>query len=385
MKKKILILIPSLEFGGGAERFVSLIATKLSNIYQITVLTFFDPPNLYSFKGNYNSLKERIDLRKSFYSSFKINEIIRIFRLYKQISLYSPDIILSFTDFANFPIIITKFLFRIKIPLIIAIRCNPKIVYKNSNQHANFLIKRLYNSNLVDRIVLVSKELQDIMEEDYQIRKDKMITLYNGIEIEKIREKKDKIIHDYKEIFNNTKIIKFITVGRLHDDKGHDYLIEAFCKVRKEIKSSKLIIIGDGPLKHELETTIKRKGIENEIILLGLKKNPFKYLAKSDIFILSSKNEGFPNVLIEALACGLPIISTNCKTGPNEILEGGTYGLLVNVMDSENMAEKMIYLAKNKELMKKYSQKSLIRADFFNFERIFKDWVKLINRILSKS
>ena len=385
MKKKILILIPSLEFGGGAERFASLIATRLSKIYNVKVLTFFDSTNLYSFKGEYISLKENIGLRNNIYKSFKINEFFRLFKIYKHISLNSPDIILSFIDFANFPVIITKFLFRIKIPLIIAIRCNPKIVYKNSNQHANFLIKRLYNSNLVDRIVLVSKELQDIMEEDYQIRKDKMITLYNGIEIEKIREKKDKIIHDYKEIFNNTKIIKFITVGRLHDDKGHDYLIEAFCKVRKEIKSSKLIIIGDGPLKHELETTIKRKGIENEIILLGLKKNPFKYLAKSDIFILSSKNEGFPNVLIEALACGLPIISTNCKTGPNEILEGGTYGLLVNVMDSENMAEKMIYLAKNKELMKKYSQKSLIRADFFNFERIFKDWVKLINRILSKS
>ena len=384
MKKKILILIPSLEFGGGAERFVSLIATRLSKNFQITVLTFFDPPNLYAFKGKYLSLKETIALRKSIYRSFKIYEFIRLFRLYKHICLYSPDIILSFTDFANFPIIITKFLFRIKIPLIITIRCNPKIVYKKSNQHANFLIKRLYNSNLVDKIVLVSNELQDIMEEDYQIRKDKMITLYNGIEIEKIREKKDKVVLDYKEFFKKNTI-KFITVGRLHDDKGHEYLIDAFCEVRKEIKSSKLIIIGDGPLKHKLETIIKKKGLENEILLLGLKKNPFKYLVKSDIFVLSSKNEGFPNVLIEALACGLPIISTNCKTGPYEILDRGTYGLLVNVMDSENMAEKMIYLAKNKELRKKYSQKSLIRADFFNFERIFKDWVKLINTILFKS
>ena len=105
--------------------------------------------------------------------------------------------------------------------------------------------------------------------------------------------------------------------------------------------------------------------MKNDIILLGLKTNPFKYLAKSDIFILSSITEGLGIVILEALACEIPIISTDC-VGPKEILENGHYGLLVKKRDSKELAKKMINLATNKELLIQYSKQSFKRAEFFN-------------------
>ena len=113
-----------------------------------------------------------------------------------------------------------------------------------------------------------------------------------------------------------------------------------------------------------------------------MQKNPYKYLAQSDIFVLPSLLEGFPNVILEALACGLPIISTNCESGPNEILDNNKYGFLTKVGDSLDMSQKMIYLAKNKDLINKYSKLSLERADYFNQEKIMGEWINLIEYLI---
>lgn len=382
MKKKILILINNLKIGGGAERVAASLTNRLSEQYDVFILTFNDFKNLYPFKGQYYSLQENLDPSSKIFNFFKLYNILRLIRIYKFISSISPNIIISFMDNTNIFTIFTKFLFRIKIPLILTVQTNPKMAYKKKMQYLNFLIKTLYPLKIVDKIIIISKELQFILENDYGIKKNKLKTIYNGIELKKIKEMKEDKILEYKEIFHNESLIKFITVGRLIEIKGHKYLIEAFSKVKTEIPNSKLIIRGDGPFRIELEMFIRKKRLENDIIFLELKKNIFKYLAKSDIFILSSKYEGFPTVLLEALACGLPIISTNCKTGPKEILDNGKYGLLVKVMDSKDLAEKMIFLAKNKELMKKYSIMSLKRAKFFDLEKILKEWIIFIESYL---
>ena len=383
MKKKILFIIDELKIGGGAGRFFSLITSKLQEKYFVNVLTFFEFKNTYSSKAKHYSLKENIGFFNKIICTLKINELIRIIRIQKFINTISPNIIVSITDFANIPTILAKFLFRIKIPLILSIRCNPKMQYKKKNRHVNFLIKILYRLNLVNKIISVSRELQCILERDYNIKREKLTTIYNGIGLEKIEELKEDTISEYKEIFNNENTIKFITVGRLRKEKGHKLLIEAFSKFKKEIINSKLIIIGHGPLRHKLELLIKKKDLEKDILLLGIKENPFKYLAKSDVFVLSSKHEGFPNVLLEALACGLPIISTNCETGPKEILDDGKYGILVNVMDSEDLAEKMIYLAKNPELLNNYSKKSLERAKHYDLRKSANEWINVIDSYLN--
>ncbi len=384
MKKKILILINNLKIGGGAERVAASLTNRLSEQYDVFILTFNDFKNLYPFKGQYYSLQENLDPSSKIFNFFKLYNILRLIRIYKFISSISPNIIISFMDYTNIFSIFTKLLFRIKIPLILTTHTNPKMAYKKRMQYLNFLIKTLYPLKIVNKIIIISKELQFILEKEYRIKKNKLKTIYNGIELKKIKEmKKDKIL-EYKEIFHNESLIKFIAVGRLSKEKGHRYLIEAFSKVKKDIPNSKLIIIGDGPLREELEMLIEKMSLKNDIVFLGVKKNIFKYLTKSNIFVFSSIYEALPTVLLEALACGLPIISTNCETGPKEILDNGRYGFLVNVSDSKDLAEKMIFLGKNREIMKNYSQKSIKRAKFFNIEKMRKQWIDLIEAIINK-
>lgn len=380
--RNLLIITDDLIIGGGAQRFTSLIATSLSVKFNVSILTFYEYKNRYSFKGNYYSLKENLGFFAKVINSLRINEIIRPFRIYKRIKRTSPDIIISITDFTNVFTIITKLIFRIKIPLIISMRNNPLLKYKDANKILNFLIKILYPLTIVNKVVTVSKWIQIILERQYGIKENKLQTIYNGIEIEKINENQNEDIEEFKEIFNHFNFFKFINIGRLTYAKGQKYLIEAFYKAKKEIKNSILIIIGEGPLRYELKKLIKKKSLEKDIFLLGLQKNPYKYLAKSDVFVLSSLYEGFPNVILEALACGLPVISTNCESGPYEILNNNRYGFLAKIMDSEDLAKKMVLLAKNKDLMTKYSKLSLERVKNFKQEKILKEWINLIENLL---
>jgi len=376
--KKVLLLLQSLRYGGGAENVVSTLSRKLSSKYKFLILTIHDFKNIYPHNGIYYSLQENQGLLQKFLSFFKINLIIRNFRIYMLIKSFSPDIIISFMELVNIYAIITKLFFRLKIPLIISVRCNPKMQFKDNMSYLNFLIKIFYPIKIVNRIVSNSKGVGDILRDYYGIEAQKLKIINNGIDIENINNMKKDKISEYKELFYNKDLIKFITVGRLRVEKGHDYLIKAFSIVKKHLPNSRLIIIGDGPLRNELEQLIEKLALKDDVLLMGLRKNPYKYMANSDIFVFSSKYEGFPNVLLEALACGLPIISTDCETGPREILDNGKYGLLVKVMDINDLAEKMINLANNTPLLEDLSKLSIKRADHFNIKKSLKKWINLI-------
>ncbi|MEE9378485.1 MAG: glycosyltransferase [Candidatus Lokiarchaeia archaeon] len=373
MQKKILFLIPSLEVGGGAEKIVSSLTIKFSERYEVFIITYYNIKDNYPFKGRFFSFRLKLKSWKRLLLPIKI---------YKLTKLITPNLIISFMDHTNALAIVTKILFGIKTPLVVSVRCNPRLQYKEELRYLNFLIRVMYPSKLVNKVITNSKGVEKILENDYRIESNKLKTIYNGVDLERINQMKNEKIYDHKELFYDEDIIKFITIGRLIDLKGHKHLIEAYSEVKKELSHSKLIIIGEGPLREELKCQIKLKGLEDDVFLLGMKKNPYKYLAKSDIFVLSSKRESFPNVLLEALACGLPIISTDCETGPREILGGGKYGLLVNVLDNEDLKKKMVYLSKNKKVMVKFSNLSLKRAEYFNLNKIIDIWINTINNEL---
>lgn len=153
--------------------------------------------------------------------------------------------------------------------------------------------------------------------------------LYNPIPV-KVREKLN-----YKEL--EYKII--VTAGRLIDAKEHATLIKAFSRL--ETKCVKLIILGEGPLLNELKETAKKYNVEDRVIFKGFVNNPCEYYSKANLFVLSSEREGFGNVIVEALGCGTPVVSTDCKHGPREILDNGKYGTLVPVGDAEALAKAM--------------------------------------------
>jgi len=291
----------------------------------------------------------------------------------------APDLIISFLDLTNINIIITKFLFKIKIPLIISTRCNPFREYETRIRWINILIKILYPLKCVNINVALSKGVKTILQKYYFIKESKLVVIYNGIDLDNIDKLKNEKITNYKEIFDDINFVKLITIGRLSKEKGHLHLIKAFQKAKEQFQNLKLFILGEGPLRKELQQFIMKNDLKNDVILTGLIKNPFKYLAKSNIFVFSSLYEGFGNVLIEALACKLPIISTNCMVGPQEILENGTYGILVDVMDIDDLSKNIVLLAKHPDLLKKYSDLSIQRAKFFTLKKCLKNWINLIS------
>jgi len=205
------------------------------------------------------------------------------------------------------------------------------------------------------------------------------------VDIEKIKQMALEKIDNYEKVFNNPNIIKFITVGRLSKEKGHKYLIEAFTKVLKEIPNSKLFIIGEGRIRLQIEKMIQERNLNNSVTLMGFLHNPYNYISRSDIFVLPSLSEGLPYALIEALICKIPIVSTNCETGPKEILENGKYGILTKVADSDDLAEKMISLAKDEKIRAHYSKISHQRIEIFDTKHFIEKWKELIAYCLNRS
>jgi glycosyltransferase involved in cell wall biosynthesis len=131
-------------------------------------------------------------------------------------------------------------------------------------------------------------------------------------------------------------------IGRFMPQKDFPLLLRAFARVKRQANDTKLILLGDGPDRRELRSLAKDLNIEGGVDMPGFVSNPYAYLSRASLFVLSSIHEGLPTVLVEALACGCPVVSTNCPSGPDEILEGGTWGPLVPVGDVSALAQAMI-------------------------------------------
>ena len=181
-----------------------------------------------------------------------------------------------------------------------------------------------------------------------------------------------------KEWFHQN-IPVIISVGRLSKEKGFDILIKAFEKVQKDI-DCRLVIIGDGPLKDELEELADELGIAEMVWMPGYDANPYKYVSKADVFVLSSFFEGLPNTLIEALAVGTPCVATSCKSGPKEILLDGEGGYLVDVGDDDAMAEALLKTLTEPEKTKEMLKKAKSMLWRFTPEEVGKRYVEMIER-----
>ena len=370
MKKKVLFFTPFLKArAGGSPKLASTLTTTLGDKYDISIITLLHFEESYPIKGKYYSLHAK---------SFFLGVLTRLNYLRKIIKSISPDVIVAFMTYTSFWIIPMMYLLRIRVPLIIGATANPESQYKK-RFYFKYLMKIFYPLKKLTVLVPVSKELKSILNKKYRIINSKIIPIYIGLDIQKVKEMAKERIEHYEEIFDNPDIIKFITLGRLSGEKGHKYLIEAYSDVLKKIPNSRLIIIGDGKARSKIETMIYSKNLQKHIKLMGYVENPYNYVSKSDIFVLPSLSEGLPYALIEARICKVPIVSTNCETGPKEVLKDGKYGLLVNVGDSKDLAEKMIELAKNKELRDKFSSISQEGIEVFDNKNFVANWEKLID------
>ena len=233
-----------------------------------------------------------------------------------------------------------------------------------------------------DRVIAICDEMKEEIENIYPNLNGKVSRIYNPFNFERI----EKLMNDESEL--TTEQIKMlnedycIAIARL-DNVQKDFLtlVRAYKNVEDSGIQDKLYIIGDGPSKEEIINEIKKLNLEENIKLVGLSKNPYVWLKKSKLFVHSSKYEGLPTVLIEALICNKMIISSNCPTGPKEILKGESCGKLFKVGDTEELGNYLVEFLSSEENREKYEKNVVIRKEEFNKNKVIKEYEKLIEEI----
>ena len=191
--------------------------------------------------------------------------------------------------------------------------------------------------SFADDVVAVSKGVHDDLVANTRLNSADISVIYNPVDVESIREQAVKPVDH--EWLTDDSLDVVLAGGRHEPQKGFDTLLGAFSRIDDE--KVRLVLFGTGPETESLEAHAAALGIEECVSFPGFVDNPFAYMSSADLFVLSSEYEGFGLVLIEAIACGCPVVSTDCESGPAEILEGGAYGPLVPVGDKNALAEAM--------------------------------------------
>nr|MDD3719884.1 glycosyltransferase [Candidatus Gracilibacteria bacterium] len=367
--KKIFFLINSLE-GGGAERVIVNISEKLSETYDITIITL----------KNTNFFELSSGVKHIALSNIKNNFLMFLlipFYIYKFKKLLKKEKFvtgMSSLEISNFVNILSNK------NAIIAFETNIGFFQSITGYIYKLLIKVLYP--IAKKIKVNSEENKYHLAEYLNIELDKIFTIYNPIDIEKIEKLKNEVIEE--DLLNKIKGKQvFITVGRLIKSKYHKRIINSFSKIKG--KNWIYLIIGDGLERKKLEELVNKLGLEKKIIFLGSKKNVFKYLNISNFFLYASKIEGFPNVLGEAMACNLPIITSNFVSGATEIIIGSYSNKLKNIkypyygdngvlIDLDNYENYFLEIYNNLNKIKQ------IKTGFekFNIKKIEKDFENIL-------
>ena len=236
--------------------------------------------------------------------------------------------------------------------------------------------KRLTKYNL---IISICDEMKEELLDNYPFLRSKVKRIYNFIDVNKILEK----------ISSNTKKDLSlengycISIGRLAEPKDYLTTIKAFEILKKQGISEKLYIVGDGQDKDKLKKIIKDKKLENQIFLLGMKENPYVLLKNADIFIHSSKLEGFGLVLLEAFSCKVPVISSKYKCGAVEILVNGKNGKIFEIGDYKQLAKDIEEILNDKKLQEKYIKNGLEFLEYFSKNKILKEYKELLEEYSS--
>lgn len=238
-----------------------------------------------------------------------------------------------------------------------------------SDKKERFFLKMLFSffCRYSDGIVVPSKGTKEDCVKNYGAISDKVAVINNSVDIKNIALKAS----EPADISLPEGLPVIASAGRLTMEKNMPLLLNAFCIVRKS-RQARLLIIGEGGERKNLEALADRLGIAEEVAFTGFQDNPHKYLKKADIFVHTCLVEGFGNIIIEAMACGLPVIATDCPYGPREIIEHGKNGIVVPVDDTERLARVIVNLLDDKENRKALSEAAVKRAHDFSIDKMVK-------------
>jgi len=258
-----------------------------------------------------------------------------LFPIISYIRANQPDVIFTAEDHLNAIVTLAAILTGSKAKLSASSRITPYRVYSNKLFSKKWALKyfSIFLRNRIDALVCVSEDM--VKEYEAILGPSKYQCIYNVIwDADTPRRMREPVDDPW---LNNSSIPGVISAGTLSRRKGFADLILAM-KIVTQRKPARLVILGEGHLRTDLEALIQNEGLADSVRLLGFQDNPLKYFSRSKVFVLSSYAEGLPNVLVEAMACGCTPVATDCPTGPREVLKGGEYGYLIPMRDPEAMA-----------------------------------------------
>ena len=376
IKPKLLIFINTLQTGG-AERVVSLLLNHLNNDFEIhlalysNILDYTIPPEIKILDLQQPLLQNKI------IRFLKMPQIsLQVYRYCKKNGINNSVAFLYRPCYIN---AIMKSFWGYKGHVIMC-----EGTHQTTMQESHSVIYRMFSKFMVmyaykraDLILANSYAIQTDLIENFKIRTPVRV-IYNPVDLQYIKTHTEEA----PGFVFKKNVFHFITVGNLRKEKNQLLLIQAFFILKN--LPCKLLVVGAGVMEEVLKQKVKDLGLIEKVVFCGFDKNPYKYVSRSGCFVLSSDVEGFPNVLIEALACGKPVISTDCSSGPRELLapatdlhhraintyEIGEYGILTPVKDVISLANAMKKMYEDAGLRSQFAAKAAKRAEQFDVDEI---------------
>jgi len=360
---KIAIFVPYLQ-GGGVGKMMSRVALHLrEHGYDVDLVV-----------GSLRKQEVFPDPNKARIIDLRAERFIPMFlRFFHYRVTQKPELIFTATSLPNMVAVLTTILgFFPRSSTIISERevRGPVMGWNASLRSRIFRELSRFCYRRANKIIAVSHGVRDMLISRAGLRGDQIRVVYNPVVDDSIVTKSTEPVNEPWLADKSVPVV--LAVGRLSREKGFDTLIEAMCILNTR-RECRLVILGEGKLREELAALVSAKGMDALVRFLGFRENPYAYMSKANVFVLPSVHEGFGNVLVEALACGAPVVSTDCPSGPSEILEEGKYGPLVPVGDANAMAaaiEKQLTTPKPAELLRQRAQKFSAEAAFEAYRKL---------------
>lgn len=361
---KIVILMGSLTMGG-AERVATTLASYLSKHNIETYLVSFDDKmSSYVIEDSIHFINNKDVEKKGKLKGIKQ----RINFLWKKLDEIQPDLIFTMFYIVNIYALLYKLFRHKKVKVVSSERCNPK---SKDRKGIKEVLNKL-SSKKCDGFIFQTEKAKKCYPKKIQ---EKSIVIHNAVSNPLLKEVDISTIR-------TKKIIS--TMGRLEEQKAHDIMIKAFEPLAKKYPEYKLIIYGEGSKRKELERLIQELNLQDNIILPGNDEKAILEVAQSQIFVLTSRYEGMPNALIEAMALGIPSISTNCDMGPAELIQNGKNGYLVAVDDIEDITKKIEMLIKDEQLRNSISENSKKINETHSVENIYHQYLMYFKKVIGQ-
>lgn len=370
-KKKILFFIYRLG-GGGAARTMLNIVNHLDRSKFEPILVTLNFTYDYEQYVHDDVTFVKLNTKRLRSSIFPLAAFIRKQR---------PDIVFSTIPTYNTVAILAKLLSFSNTKLIVR-----EAAFLGGTFKENMML-RIYGFlyRFAKKVIALSEGVKENLVDRYGVKREKIKVIYNPVDLAHINHQSElgEIAKQDQSIFNKGKKI-IITAGRLVKEKDQETLIRAFAQIR-EATNSELVILGEGELEAELKEVASLCRVKDSVHFVGFQKNPYVYFKHADLFVLTSLNEGFGHVLVEAMATGTPVVSTRCKPGAEEVLQHGEFGRICNVGDVEDLATTMKeVLEQNDAARSEMIEKGYKRSRQFDATSIIKQYEEVFMETIDK-